>query len=143
MSIGPVEYMVVGFQGNNFKGDIAPALGELVDNGTIRIIDLAIVTKDADGNAAALEVADADSDFGRALSKLAGNFKGGLVNEDDLMAVGEELEPNSSAALLVWEDLWATKVRDAIVDAGGELWDLERVPYEVVQAAVDWANENA
>lgn len=142
MSIGPVEYMVVGFPGNNFKGDIAPAIAELVDAGTIRIIDLAVVTKDADGNAAALEITDVDSDFGRALSKLAGNVTGGLVNEDDLMAVGEELEPNSTAALLVWEDVWATKVRDAIVDAGGELWDLERVPYQVVQAALDWSNEN-
>jgi uncharacterized membrane protein len=143
MGIGPVEYMVVGFPGNRFTGDIAPALAELVDAGTIRIIDLAIVTKDADGDVAALEVSDADSDFGRALSKLAGNMTPGIVNEDDLMAVGEELEPNSTAALLVWEDVWATKVRDAIVASGGELWDLERVPAPVVQAAVDWASENA
>jgi hypothetical protein len=66
----------------------------------------------------------------------------GLLNEEDLAAAAEELEPNSSAALLVWEDVWATKVADAIRNAGGELLDLERLPHEVVQAAVEFSNEN-
>ena len=47
--IGPVQYMAVGFPGNKFTGNIAPALAELVENGTIRVIDLAFVSKDADG----------------------------------------------------------------------------------------------
>jgi hypothetical protein len=38
--IGPVDYMIVAFPGNEFRGEIAPALGELVDAGTIRTIDL-------------------------------------------------------------------------------------------------------
>jgi hypothetical protein len=50
MGIGPVEYMVVAFPGNQFKGEIAPALGDLVDNGTIRVLDLVFITKDQDGN---------------------------------------------------------------------------------------------
>jgi len=66
----------------------------------------------------------------------------GLLNEEDLAAAGEELDPNSSAALLVWEDVWATKVRDAIRNAGGELLDLERIPGVVVDAAVEFANAN-
>jgi hypothetical protein len=142
MSIGPVEYMIVAFPGNEFKGEILPELARLTDMNTIRIIDLAIVVKDETGKAEALEVSDLDSDFGKALSSLLGNEGGGLLNEDDLMAAADELEPNSSAALLVWEDVWATKLRDAIVNAGGELWDLERVPGEVVQAAIDFAAAN-
>ena len=65
-----------------------------------------------------------------------------LARPKDLAAAGEELEPNSSAALLVWEDVWATKLRDAILNAGGEVLDLERLPYDVVQAAVEFANAN-
>ncbi|HJX08766.1 MAG TPA: DUF6325 family protein [Actinomycetota bacterium] len=142
MSIGPVEYMIVAFPGNEFKGEILPELARLQDTKTIRIIDLAIVVKDENGKAEALEVTDLDSEFGKALSTLLGNESGGLLNTDDLMAAADELENNSSAALLVWEDVWATNLRDAIVNAGGELWDLERVPREVVQAAVDFAESN-
>jgi Family of unknown function (DUF6325) len=138
MSVGPVEYMIVAFPGNRFKGEIIPELQNLVDAGTINVIDLAFVIKDAEGNMAALEAGDLDSDVGAAFAKLGG-VNGGLLNQEDLEAAADELEPNSSAALLVWEDIWATKLRDAIVNAGGELLDLERLPGEVVQAAVEWA----
>lgn len=140
MSIGPVEYMVVAFPGNRFKGEIAPALGDLVDNGTIRIIDLAFVGKDADGNVLAFELEDAGSEVGSAFASIK-HERRGLLNEDDVRAVGGALDPNSSAALLVWEDLWATKVRDAIVNAGGELVTIERIPYQVVDAAIDYADK--
>ncbi|HJX06930.1 MAG TPA: DUF6325 family protein [Actinomycetota bacterium] len=142
MSIGPVEYMIVAFPGNEFKGEILPELARLQDTKTIRIIDLALVVKDENGKAEALEVSDLDSEFGAALANLLGNAGGGLLNTDDLMAAADELEPNSSAALLVWEDVWATNLRDAILNAGGELWDLERVPGEVVQAAIDFSASN-
>ncbi len=141
-SIGPVEYMIVAFPGNRFKGEIVPALAELVENGTIRIIDLAFVMKDPDGAVITAEMGDLDSEVFQAFDALTPETLG-LLNEEDLAAAGEELEPNSSAALLVWEDVWATKLRDAIVNAGGELLDLERLPYEVVQAAVEFAKENA
>lgn len=143
MGIGPVEYMVVAFPGNKFNGEILPAIAEQVEAGTIRIIDLAFVSKDADGNVTALEASDLDSDIGQALHKLIGDEKGGLLNEADILAVAEDMEPNFSAGLLVWEDVWATKIKNAIIDSGGELWDLERVPYEVVDAAIEWASTNA
>jgi uncharacterized membrane protein len=142
MSIGPIEYMIVAFPGNQFKGEIAPALAELVKSGTIRIIDLAFVMKDADGNVVAMEASDVDSQIGKAFASLEAEM-GGLLNEDDIAATAEELEPNSSAALLVWEDLWAAKLADAIRNAGGELYDLERVPHEVALAAVEWAEANS
>jgi Family of unknown function (DUF6325) len=138
MSIGPVEYMVVAFPSNNFKGDIVAELEALVNAGTIRILDLAFVTKDADGEVAAFELEDFDSDAGRAFQRLQAEI-GDLVNGDDLEAVGEELDPDSSAAILVWEDVWATRLRDAIVGAGGELLDLERLPLAVVDAALEYA----
>jgi len=142
MSIGPVEYMIVAFPGNRFTGEIVPAIGEQVQNGTIRVIDLAFVIKDADGNVAALEAGDLDSEVYQAFDALTSEPLG-LLNEEDLQAAAEELEPNSSAALLVWEDVWAAKIADAISNANGEILDLERVPREVVQAAVEFATSDA
>jgi len=140
--IGPVEYMIVAFPGNEFTGEIAPALQDLVDSETIRIIDLAFVAKDSDGKVAGFELSDLDPEVQAALEK-TGAEASGLFNEEDLMAAGEELEPNSSAALLVWEDLWATRLVEALRNAGGELYDLGRVPHEIVVAAREWAHANA
>jgi uncharacterized membrane protein len=140
--LAPVDYMIVAFPGNEFKGEIAPALADLVEKGTIRIIDLAFVAKDADGNIGAFELTDIDPDVRKGFENM-GVEVNGLFNEDDLQAAGEELDPNSSAALLVWENLWARDVAQAIRNAGGELLDFERLPHEVVQAARDAALANA
>jgi len=141
MSTGPVEYMVVAFPGNQFKGQIAPALRDLVDSGTIRVLDLALVVKDADGNVAAMEAEHGDSRAFAALEALASD-RGGLVTLSDLEKVGDALDPNTSAALLVWEDLWAQRFADAVRDAGGVLVDIQRVPHEVVEAAIEWNEEH-
>jgi Family of unknown function (DUF6325) len=140
--LAPVDYMIVAFPGNQFKGEIAPALADLVEKGTIRIIDLAFVAKDADGNIGAFELTDIDPDVRQGFENM-GVEVNGLFNEEDLQAAGEELDPNSSAALLVWENLWARDVAQAIRNAGGELLDFERLPHEVVQAARDAALANA
>jgi hypothetical protein len=140
--VGPVEYLIVAFPGNQFRGEIAPALADLVEAGTIRIIDIAFASKDENGDIAAFELSDLDPEVREGLEKL-GATSGGLFNEEDLMAAGEELAPNSSAALLVWENVWAKPVADAIRDAGGELYDYDRVPHEVVVAAREWAQANA
>jgi hypothetical protein len=136
--IGPVDYMIVAFPGNQFKGEIAPALADLVDAGTIRIIDLAFVGKNADGETASFELTELDPEVQAGFER-AGIEVSGLFNEEDLQAAAEELEPNSSAALLVWENVWAREVAQAIRNAGGELLDFERLPHDVVQAARDFA----
>lgn len=135
--IGPVDYLIVAFPGNEFRGEIVPALAELVEAGTIRIIDAAFVIKDEEGNAAALEVTELAPDVQDALERL-GIEVTGLFNEDDLMAAGEELEPNSSAAMLIWENVWARTTAQAMRDAGGVLLDFDRLPHDVVQAAREY-----
>jgi Family of unknown function (DUF6325) len=140
--IGPVEYIVVGFPGNQFKGEIAPALGDLVDAGTIRIIDIAFAGKDESGELIAFELSQLDDNVRGALEKL-GAEPNGLFNEEDLMAVAETLPAGSSAAVLAWENVWAKGVAGAIRDAGGELYDYDRIPHEVVVAAREWAQANA
>jgi hypothetical protein len=136
--IGPVDYAVLAFPGNQFKGDIAPAIADLVDAGTIRVIDIAFVGKDENGEIVAMELFELDAEVQAALER-AGVEVNGLLNEDDLNDIAADLEPNSSAALLVWENVWARKVTQAIRDAGGELVAFERLPHEVVQAAREWA----
>lgn len=140
--IGPVDYMIVAFPGNQFRGEIAPALADLVEAGTIRIIDLAFVGKNADGEAVAFELTELDPDIRQGLENM-GVEVGGLLNEEDLVSTAEELEPNTSAALLVWENVWAREVKQAIINAGGELVAFERLPHEVVAAAREWALEAA
>ena len=137
MAIGPVEYLVVAFPGNQFNGEVAPALRDLIDSSTIRVLDLAFVMKDVDGNVVGAELEDAGSEVMQAFNALAIE-RGGLLNDDDLVEIGEALDANSSAAILVWEDLWAKRFADAVADSGGVLVDIQRIPRDVVQAAIDF-----
>jgi hypothetical protein len=132
--IGPVEYMIVSFPGNQFTGEIAPALGKLIESNTIRVIDLAFVGKDEDGNVAAFELSDVDENVRRGLEAL-GLDGTGLLGEEDLMDAAEYLEPGSSAAMLLWEDVWAAELAGALRGAGGELVTIGRIPHDVVMEA--------
>jgi uncharacterized membrane protein len=142
MGIGPVEYGVVAFPGNKFKGEIAPALSELIESGTIRIIDLAFVLKDAEGNVAGMELEDAGSEVFQAFEYLTIE-RGGLISDDDIAEIATALDPGSSAMIMVWEDLWATKFAEAVRGAGGIVVDMQRVPAEIVQAAIDFDESGA
>lgn len=132
MTIGPVEYIVVGFPGNTFKGDIAPELAKLVDSGTIRILDLVFVTKDDDGNVDVIEFEDHDD---VALFAALDGEVGGLISEADAEYAAEALDPGSSAALLIWEDVWATPFVDAMRRSGGVLIEGARIPHDLIEAA--------
>ncbi len=136
--IGPVDYAVIAFPGNEFKGDIAPALADLVRAGTIRLIDAAFVGKDQNGDIFMLETTDLAPDVQEKLSSLNIEVQG-LLNDEELLAIGEQLELDSSAALLVWENVWARTVAQAMRDAGGLLVAFDRVPHHAVQAAREWA----
>src|SRR5438093_6968922 len=141
--IGPVDYLIVAFPGNQFRGEIAPAIADLVEAGTIRVIDIAFVGKDSEGEVVAFELSDLDPEVRAGLENAGLAAEGGLFSQDDLMSAAEGLEPNSSAALLVWENVWAAQVAQALRGAGGVVVDFQRVPHEVVQAAREWAIENA
>jgi hypothetical protein len=135
--IAPVEYMIVSFAGDHFTGDIGSALAGLVESDTIRIIDLAFVTKDADGEVAAFELSELHADVRDALDSL-GIEGSGLLNEDDLADAAAALGPNSSAALLVWENVWAAELARALREAGGEVLLTGRVPHDIVLAAREY-----
>ncbi|GMU78283.1 MAG: hypothetical protein AMXMBFR46_10780 [Acidimicrobiia bacterium] len=131
MSLGPIELFVFGFPGNEFKGEIAPALADLVESGTVRIVDLLFLLKDADGNTAAFEASELDESISAQYVALVDEIQGFLTDED-VEDFAEELEPNSAVALLVVEHLWAKPFADAVVNAGGMLMGSLHVPREVV-----------
>jgi uncharacterized protein DUF6325 len=134
MTIGPVEYLIVAFPGNNFNGDIAPELAKLVESGTVRILDLVFIGKDADGGVVTFEFDQLDelAPFADIEAEV-----GGLVSADDIEHAAAQLEPNSSAALLLWEDMWAAPLAAAVRNSGGVLVEGARVPHELAQAAID------
>ena len=140
--IGPVDYAVIAFPGNQFRGEIAPALADLVEAGTIRLIDAAFVSRDEDGVVSAFELTELAADVQEALAALNIDVQG-LVSDEELLAAGEALEPGSSAALLVWENVWARRIAQSMREAGGVLVAFERVPHDVVQAAREFALQEA
>ena len=133
MALGPVELLVIKFPGNEFKGEIAPALRELVENGTIRIIDLLFIKKDADGKVTANELMDLAPDVYAIFDPLVSDIEG-ILADDDVQALSGALENNSSAGVLLFENVWATRFRDAVVNANGQLILSERIPRSVIEA---------
>jgi len=118
--LGPVELLFVEFPGNQFTGEIIPALSELVEQGTIRVIDLVFVAKDGDGNAVGIELEDLPSDSKGAFSELVETLES-LISDEDVEDLSEALEPNSSAAIMLFEHTWAVPFRDALAGSGGRL----------------------
>jgi uncharacterized membrane protein len=118
--LGPVELLFVEFPGNQFTGEIVPALSDLIDQGTIRVLDLVFVAKDADGNAVGIELEDLPAESKDAFTDLVEELAE-LISEEDVEDLAEALEPNSSAAILLFEHKWAIPFRDAIANSGGQL----------------------
>src|SRR5687768_12907387 len=99
--LGPVDWIVVEFPGSKFKGEIAPALHDLVDRGLVRVLDLLVLKKDADGSIEAFEMSDLDdTEIGQLRSYESELAM--LLSEDDVIAIAEAIEPGSSAGVLVW-----------------------------------------
>jgi Family of unknown function (DUF6325) len=135
MGVGPVDVVIIGFPGNKFTGRIAPALMELVDSGTIRVIDLLFVTKDANGLVTTIEAKDLDPDTGPSF--LAVNVvQPGALDATDAEEVGDDLPNNSSALLVAFENAWASKFVEACREADAILIDQIRIPADVSDAVI-------
>ena len=133
MSMGPVEYVILGFPGNRFTGEIVPELVKLVESGLIRIIDLVFIGKNEDGEVLVIEV-DEDGDLSAAFASLDGEV-GGVIGNEDIQYAAESIEPGSSAALLLWEDTWAAPFAQAVRNAGGVLLESSRIPADLIEQA--------
>jgi hypothetical protein len=141
MPLGPIELIVVSFPGNKFKGEIIPALRELVDNKTIRIIDFVFVTKDTNGEVSAIELSDFDSETYELFEPLISRDTGGLLSKSDIDSLAHTLANNSSAGLMLFEDVWATRFRDSLVNADAALVLAERIPRKTIETLAEEAKE--
>lgn len=134
--LGPVDWIVVEFPGSKFTGEIAPALADLVERGIVRVLDLLLLRKDADGELEAFEIADLDdTEIGELRSYEAELAM--LLSEDDVAAVGAAIDPGSTAALLVWENVWAAPFASAARRAGGQLVASGRIPVQALLATLE------
>ena len=132
-SIGPVDVAVILFEGNEFNGDVAPALLDLSDSGIVRIIDLAFVRKDSDESISYAEVADAQ--VADAFERL-NDAQFDLLSDEDLNEIATGLKAGSSALVIVWENSWAGRLAAAIRASHGQLMSQERIPRETVLQAI-------
>jgi Family of unknown function (DUF6325) len=134
--LGPVDYVIVEFPAKaaHFTGEMSHELLTLVEAGTIRIIDLIIIAKDADGAIEAMELSDVDElgDLQRLESELAE-----LLAEDDVVNLAAAMDPGSTAGVIVYENLWAAPFASAARRAGGQLIANGRIPMQAIIAAIE------
>jgi hypothetical protein len=132
ISVGPVDLVALSFPGNRFTGEIIPAIQALVDAGTIRIIDILFAFREGDEDVRVLELQEIPSEVFARFDPVVGEVTG-LLTPDDVRHLSAGLEPDSSVALLLFENTWARKVGDAIQAADGRVIMFERIPRPIVQ----------
>jgi len=134
--LGPVDWLVVEFPGKQPTGQIAPHVVDLVDRGLIRVLDLMVLQKDTDGALNVAELSDLDpSELGEFRTTEADLAM--VLSEQDVLHLAETIEPGSTAAVLVWENLWAAPFGAAVRKAGGQLVASGRIPTQAVLAAIE------
>lgn len=131
MVSGPVDVVIIGFPGNKFTGKIAPAIKELVENNTIRILDLLFVSTDDAGTISSLRIQDLAADLQPGLVEMD-VFLPGALDDHDAQELAEDLPANSSALLVAFENVWAAKFVAAIQEAEAVVIDQIRIPASAV-----------
>jgi hypothetical protein len=142
--LGPVDYVVVGFPADkaDFSGAMADELKNLMESGTVRVLDLLLVTKDEDGTISVAELRDHDDSLVGELRSLEADLSLMLAVED-VERIGGDLELGSAAAVLVWENTWAAPFASAVRHSGGELLAMGRIPTQALIAAAEEDREAA
>lgn len=133
---GPIDYVVIEFPGSHLTGEGLALLGDLVDRGIIRILDLTFVKKEADGTLIGMEITDVDADGELDLAFFEG-ASSGLLGEEDKAEAGGLLSPGDSAAVLLYENLWAAPLAAALRRSGARMIAGGRVPLQDVVEALD------
>jgi hypothetical protein len=129
--MGPVDYLIVRFPGNKFNGKIIPELMDLEKKGIVRVLDLVLVVRDANGKVFVTEAKDLKGEVGEAFSELANNTHQWFF-EGDIEELSRALPPESSAALLLWENTWARNFKENLIESEAEIIDMGRIPPERV-----------
>ena len=136
MSYGPVDFLALDFDTDKLKGEIMPTLMELVENKIVRVIDLVVIQKDQAGKHEALELQQLAPEVIAIFDPLMVEISG-IIQVEDIAAIAEQMENNTTAAVLLFENLWAIKFKEAVLRANGRLLAQERIPYQVVDEAME------
>ena len=134
-TMGPVEFAVLEFPHTSFDGSIASALKDLADREIVHIIDLLMVSKDTEGGLQVVELTDAESVIAEHFDDLDGEVMW-LLSDEDVVAAAAEMQPGSTGVLVVWENTWARRLRQAVVQSGGRLVVHDRLESDEVAAAM-------
>jgi hypothetical protein len=132
MTLGPIDFLALEFPGNKFDGSILTSLLELVQAGVIRIIDLVVIVKDRDGSVIVRELQELDPDTVLVLDPLQVEVNS-MITRNDIDGFAAVLANNSAAGMLLIENLWAVKTKQAMLDADARVLMFERIPLEVVE----------
>ena len=128
LELGPVDIVVIGFPPDAPRtGDSVPIFVDLVDRGVIRVLDVLVIQKDADGKVGRLEITELGGEVLESLVVFDG-ARTGMLDEDDAALAGEALEPGEAAALICFENSWAAPFVTAVRRNGGQLLAFQRVP---------------
>ncbi len=128
--MGPVDVVVIGYPADAPRtGEAIPLFLDLVDRGVIRVLDVLMVQKDADGSVSGIDVSDIDGDGFPDITVFSG-ARSGLLGDEDVATAGAELEPGSAAVMIVFENTWAAPFATAVRRNGGQLLAFERVAAE-------------
>ena len=130
--MGPVDYLLVRFPGNKFNGKIIPELMKLEKQGIVRVIDLVLVVKDSNGKIFITEANNLKGEAATAYAEIARNTRE-WFSEGDINVISNNLPNDSSAALLLFENVWAIKFKQALIDSDAELIDMGRIPPEAIE----------
>jgi len=136
MTYGPIDFLALDFETDRLKGEILPELLELVKNKIVRVIDLVIIQKYEDGHHEALEMQQLAPGLLALFNPLEVEISG-IIQLEDIANVAEGMENGTNAALLLFENLWAVKFEEAVLRANGRLLAHERIPFEVVNEALE------
>jgi len=131
MSYGPVELRVIAFPGNRFRGEIIPPMVELIEKEIVRVIDILFVDKAEDGRISVFEMNDLDDDDYKKFDPVVADVTG-FLSESDIEKLSVDLPNNSSAAVLLFEELWPNRFKNAVEAAQGKLVRSETVPAEII-----------
>ena len=131
----PLEYALIGFEGNKFSGKIVPISWIWRQRGIVRFVDFVFIQKEEDGSTHTIELNDLEPELYEAFVPM-GEHVSSLFTTDDLEIAASKLHENSAALLLLWENLWTANLRRAIVDAGGYLVERAQIAPEVVEEFV-------
>ena len=135
MTYGPIDFFAIQFKTEKLTGETLPELLELVKKEIIRVIDLVIIQKE-DGKIQVLEIEELSPDVVTAFDPVVAEISG-IIQVEDIEAIAEMMEDNTTAALLLIENLWAIKFGEAAVRSGGRLVAFDRIPFEVINETME------